>query len=666
MTSKEKRNAAKASGSVHCHSALVTRIALFLNYLSRENFQKLIRDTKGRPLTSEGDLLKYMITQGYINAADAPSLKKTCLSFARAQKDTRFGSLCIQFEFLTQSNLNLALEEQKKLSTDGRTIFLGDLLVEAGMISQRQQKLVLRKQKMDLDFKVALVGFAPNTREIKEKDVTIYIPEDGLTAWMVKNKQFDPDMLLSDLKEIIERNGIIYGMADDITLAAFLASPQDPDERFELAKGLAPVPGKDARIFYLFDKDYLSPGSVENDGSIDYRNRGDIPFVRTDTVLAEKIPSKSGRDGVNVFGDVVEAPPPMDLDIICGKGVALSEDRLKAVATLDGYPKLSQEGTLSVSDAHVIRGDVDFTTGHVKFDKNVFITGAIKAGFRVEANDVVARAVDGGIIHARGDVSVANGITDGTIKAKGHVSAGFIHRSTIACLGNMEIDKEVVESDILLEGTFEMSRGKMYASSVAARGGARIYHIGSVKAVPSTITVGVSPYIASELRFINRKVEKSQTDFDTKTSEQETLKKSLEEIESTIERIQTAAVTDGGEGFPDLSGPEDQQAALKALRHEKQKLQAKIIKVGLDIRVAKEEIAHWINEKFEIKRQNKTNPPRPILDIRGRILAGTRVKGIHSSTLISRDLARVRLIEMSCASDHKDGKLSWEMVANRL
>ena len=666
MTSKEKRSAAKASGRVHCHSALVTRIALFLNYLSRENFQHLIRETKGRPLTSEGDLLKFMIAKGYINAADAPALKKTCLSFARAQEDTRFGSLCIQFEFLTQSNLNLALEEQKNLSTDGRTVFLGDLLVEAGMISQRQQKLILKKQKMDLDFKETLTDFAANTREIKEDDVTIYIPEDGLTAWMVKTKNCDPDLLLTDLKEIIERTGIIYGMADDIALASFLASPQDPDDRFELAKGLPPVPGKDARVFYLFDKDYLSPGKVENDGSIDYRNRGEIPFVRTDAVLAEKIPSTSGRDGVNVFGDVVEAPLPLDMDIICGKGVTLSEDRLKAVAVLDGYPKLSQEGTLSVSDAHVIRGDVDFTTGHVKFDKNVFITGAIKAGFRVEANDVVARAVDGGIIHARGDVSIANGITDGTIKAKGRVSAGFIHRSIISCLGNMEIDKEVVESDILLEGTFEMSRGKMYASSVAARGGAKIYQIGSVKAVASTITVGVSPYIASELRFINRKIEKSQTDFETKTSEKDTLQTNLKDIEATIEQIRTAAVTGGNAAFPDLSGPDDHQAALKALGHERQRVQAKIIKLGLDIRAAKEEIAHWVNEKFEIKRQNKTNPPRPILDVRGPILTGTRVKGIHSSTVISRDLARVRLIEMSCASDRKDGRLSWEMVANRL
>jgi hypothetical protein len=36
----------------------------------------------------------------------------------------------------------------------------GDLLLEAGMLSDRQQKPILQKQKMDLDFKETVTGFA--------------------------------------------------------------------------------------------------------------------------------------------------------------------------------------------------------------------------------------------------------------------------------------------------------------------------------------------------------------------------------------------------------------------------------------------------------------------------------------------------------------------------
>lgn len=665
MSLKENHSPAGASGRVRCHSALVTRIALFLNYLSRENFQKLARATRGRPLASEGELLKLMIVRGYVNAGDAPALKKTCLSFARAQEDTRFGSLCIQFEFLTQSNLNLALEEQKRLAQEGRTVFLGDLLVEASMISRRQQKLILQKQKMDLDFKETITGFAPNTREIKEDGITIYIPEDGLTAWMVKTRAAPPGMTLDTLKEIIEQNGIIYGAVDDETLKSFLAASPDPDNRFQLAGGLPPVPGEDAQIFYLFEKDYLSPGKVAENGSIDYRNRGEIPFVRAEAVLAEKIPPTTGRDGVNVFGDIVEAPMPMDVDIICGTGAALSEDRLKAVSTLNGYPKLGQDGVLSVSDAHVIRGDVDFTTGHIKFNKNVFITGSVKAGFKVDARDVVAMAVDGGQINARGDVAVANGITDAAITARGRVSAGFVHRSTISCMGNVEVGKEVVESDILLEGTFEMTRGKLYASSVSARCGAKIYQIGSVKTVPSTIIVGGSPYITSELRRINRQIETFQARLDAKTGERHQISEALKEIDTALDQMAAVTGSNGEDTFPDLNYIEDHQAALNALGRKKQRLQARGIALDLEIQTAKKTVAHWVNENQDIRRQEKISPPRPILDVQGSILSGTRVEGIHSSTVISRDLARVRVLEMSCAGD-RGGRVAWEMVVNRL
>ena len=663
MTSLENSTPGSETGTVQCQSALVTRIALFLNYLTRKNFQNLLRDVHGKKLDSEGELLKFMIAKRYINPADVPALKKTCLSFARAQEDTRFGSLCIRFEFLTQSNLNLALEEQKNLADNGSVVFLGDLLVEAGMLSDRQQKLILQKQKMDLDFKETITGFSAGAREFRERDVTIYVPEDGLSAYMVKTENFDPDLSLTELQDIIEQSGIIYGTADIKSLKTFLEAAPSPDERFELAKGLPPLPGKDARIFYLFEQDYLSAGRVNRDGSIDYKNRGEIPFVSDRDVLAEKIPARSGRDGVNVFGDVVEAEPPMDPDIICGNGVALSEDRLKAYATVQGYPKLSQDGTLSVSDAHVIRGDVDYTTGHVKFNKNVFITGVIKDGFKVEAADVVVRAVDGGTIVSHGDVAVANGITDASIKAKGSVSAGFVHRSTIACMGDMEVDKEVVESTLMLEGTFEMSAGKMYASTVSARGGARIYHIGSVKAMPSTIVVGISPYIKTELAFFNRQIEKCQNLLNNKSMEKKGLEEKLADVEKSLARLNHA---NGKNGFPEYLDPGEFNAAVTELRSEKHDLTAKVTTLARDLDELKNETGHWIGEKFNLKRQDQTVPPKPILDVRGRILTGTRVRGRHSSTILSRDLSRVRILEMSCAGDQGEGREIWEMVTNRL
>lgn len=650
---------AKAGQAVKCQTALVTRIALFLKLLSKENFQKLLQETTGADIDSEGELLKLMLTRGYISPKDAPGLKKTCLSFARAQNDTRFGSLCIEFGFLTQSNLDLALEEQKSLGDFGRTIFLGDLLVEAGMISEQQQKLILQKQKMDLDFQENTPQ--STLREIREKGLVLYITQDGLRVHGLKTKGFTGRMTLADLKDFLEDHGIIYGLANDFQLEKFLTDDAYKTTRFELAKGLEPLAGTDAQIFYLFEQNYLSAGRMGDDGTMDYKTRGQIPIATAGDILAEKIPAKEGRDGVDVFGDVVTAIPPADMDILCGKGISLSENKLQAYADIDGYPKLSMDGTLSVSDAHVIKGDVDFTTGHVRFTKNVFITGTIKSGFEVEALDVVARAVDGGIIRAKGDVSVALGITNAQVEAEGSVSASYVHRSSIGALGDVDIAQEVVESTISLEGTFEMPRGKMYASTISARGGAKIYHIGSIKTVPSNIEVGTSPYLKRALRTVNHEIEKAQNRLEAKLTEKEAVYSRISEIEKELRRI-------GEMAAPRTETSEDppEEATKTALKAEQLSLEKQLQSNGRDLARLHQIVKNKVARKFDLQHKASATPPKPILDVRGKVLAGTMVKGLHSNTAISKDLARVRIMEMSSTGDSKRKGRIWEMVVTRL
>ncbi|WP_022667628.1 DUF342 domain-containing protein [Desulfospira joergensenii] len=646
---------------IQCQTALVTRIALFLKILSKENFQRLMRDAAGRPLSSEGQLLKLMVAKGYISPKAAPNLKKTCLNFAKAQKDTRFGSLCIEFGFLNQSNLKLALEEQKELNQEGRTVFIGNLLVDAGMISEQQQKLILQKQKMDQGSR----GSSPDnqTREIREKGIVLFIPENELRVYAIREDKTNPFLNLSGLKDFLDEKGIIYGIAKDSALEEFLSDDQYTETWFELARGLEPVQGTDTQIFYMFEQDYLSPGKTAEDGSIDYKARGKVPFVKAGDVLAEKVPGKLGNSGLSVFGKVMEAEPPFDTEIQPGKGVYLSGDELSARAETDGYPKLSKDGILSVNDAHVIQGDVDFTTGHITFSKNVIITGTIKNGFRVEAKDVVAKSVDGGIIHAKGDVTVANGITNSRVNAEGSVSAGFVYKSSIEAIGDVEIGTEVVESRISLEGTFEMSRGKMLASKISARGGARIYRIGSVKALSSTITVGPSPYLKGSLKTLNKKIEQSQITIDNATLEKEAIQENKKGICRELARMEEETG----------SGTKSHGLPLGVIRNkiieltsEKLSLERQERRIERDLEKLQEEMDTHMKRKSSLDQKFPVIPPRPILDVRGKILAGTTVKGLHSSTTITQDLARVRILEMSTEGNRAKKGTLWEMATTRL
>ncbi|MBU1344978.1 MAG: FapA family protein [Proteobacteria bacterium] len=699
MTSENKTGAPKQNHEPNNRNSLIIKIALFLNYLSKDNHQKLILDLEKYEKTSEIDILKIMLAKKYITQQDVNNLKKTCLSFAKAQEDMRFGSLCINFGFLTQSNLDLALEEQKRLAAAGTAIMLGDLLVDAGMLSERQRNLVLQKQKLESGGRKNGLKCDPqkpvnkketepedppfdksNMREIREVEIILLIQNDALKAFALKTDDFDTSMLLSDFKFLLEKNGIIYGVVGDDDLNTFIKEDTYKETVFELAKGLEPIDGTDAQIVYMFEKDYLKAGLLAEDGTIDFKARGEIPFVAKGDILAEKIPPKEGKDGINVYGDAILRADARDISFNLGKGVRLSKDELKVLADVEGNPKIKQGGEISVNDAYFIEGDVDYTTGHVKFNKNVYITGTIKNGFRVEAIDVVANTVDGGIIKAEGDVFIQNGVTESTIEAKGNIKAGFMHRSKAACMGDMTVVKEIADTEILLEGTFEMNQGKVLSSSICAKGGAKINNIGSEKAAPSSITVGASVYLEKKLENINATIEKRQNALENKSIDKNKIAAELSTITEKLNnfdqsRHRTISMMEemkknAGENQDskiDLfqKGLDEADKKIHDLSVQKTLLETRLKKINNDIVVSTEAVKASVKEKFTLKRLNQANPPKPILDVAGKVLAGTKINGRYATLILSQNLSRSRIMEINSSND--DGqKKGWEMIITSL
>lgn len=674
MALKNKTDSSRQNNGLNSRNALILKIALFLNYLSKEDHQKLLYDLKQHQDNPAVDILKLMQVRNYISQTNAVDLKKICISFARAQEDSRFGSLCINFEFLTQSNLDLALEEQKKFAEQGRNIRIGDLLIDAGMLSKRQCDLILQKQKLENTFRkntpVNELPTADETdvcedefldappafdksrmREIREDGMILLIQNDALKAFITKTKDFDPSICLEDLKFFLEQNGIIYGIVDDQNLEAFIRDEKYKATFLKLAEGLEPIDGTNAGVVYLFDRDYLKPGRFSEDGTIDFKERGEIPFVSAGDILAEKIPPKEGKDGVSVYGEAIPKADAMDVTFVLGKGVRVSKDGLKVIADVNGNPRVSPSGEFFVNDAYYIEGDVDFNTGHVIFDKNVYITGSIKNGFRVEAINVVAKAVDGGIVKAQGDVFIRNGVTESVIEAKGNIKTGFMHRSKVACMGDMIVVKEIVDTEILLEGTFEMNRGRVYASSIKAKGGAKIYSIGSEKSGPSTITVGISGYLEKKLQDMDARIEKRRIFLETRVLEKNKIQAELDIIEDNIELLRNSLGT--------------ADAKIHGLKNDKALLESRLKKANQDILACEKAIKTADQDKLTLKRLEQASPSKPILDVAGKILAGTRINGRYAHLTLSRTLSRTRIMEINTQWD-KGCKKRSEMVMTNL
>lgn len=83
---------------------------------------------------------------------------------------------------------------------------------------------------------------------------------------------------------------------------------------------------------------------MDDEGNIDFKQRGEIPLVEKGTVLAEKTPRVKERAGLNIHGEDVAMSPSKDTPMKFGKGAVLSEDGFKLLAGVRGYPKFSLGG----------------------------------------------------------------------------------------------------------------------------------------------------------------------------------------------------------------------------------------------------------------------------------------------------------------------------------
>lgn len=80
---------------------------------------------------------------------------------------------------------------------------------------------------------------------------------------------------------------------------------------------------------------------------------------------------------------------------------------------------LSFGGKLSVLPEIKIKGDVGYQTGHVIFEGNIIIEGAVQNDSRVKGGNITAAEVAGGIIESSGNIAVSGGITDAKIESRG-------------------------------------------------------------------------------------------------------------------------------------------------------------------------------------------------------------------------------------------------------
>jgi len=483
-------------------------------------------------------------------------LKRQNRLTSHANNRKSFGSIAISKGYISQEQLDDALKLQaEQYKKDRNVVFLGDVLVNQGLLTSEQRDDVVKERDLyRISKNEHIQPYPPDTKETEkskkellpteelevktipteqseptdideddesgelqtdlnlEENLTIFYSEDRLEAFLKVNAMLPVRTRLIDLKHFIQSSGIDHGLVDNKTLKQWIQNKKIRRRPLKIAQGTPTVPPKDARLVFHFETNLKKAGTEKKDGTIDYKNRGEIISVKEGTLLAEKIPPEEGKPGLDVTGKIINVQKPKDIIIKTGKGVTRSPDNLQVFAAVNGMPEIDQSGKINVHQVLVINGDVGMHTGHIFFDGVVLVKGEISPGFQVKAEKLEAAAIMNAEVITTGDIIVRGGIVGARIKANGSVNAKFLKAAQIISKKDIVIQKEIVDCQLNVGGKCLCETGKIVASHISASNGIKALEIGSEYSTSCQIMVGVSSKVQKQLKRLNNTLKQCKKD----------------------------------------------------------------------------------------------------------------------------------------------------------
>ena len=709
---------------------IIGELALKHGLIEASDLEKAVHACRNLDNGDES-LPEYLVDNGYISKKNCLKLTTIAKTKLARQQDLIFGQLAIEKEFITPHILKLALDEQTALfKSEKRYTLLGDILVDAGMISLQQRESLLTAQgrlnadpqqenreetEKTVDMKrpspaaketqseIGLtsvpsdIGDTPPLKkrfassEVLPSGLKLIIQEDGNAAFLMKTDAFTPTLSIGELKELLASRNILYGIVDNTEIQHFIDTETYHEKAFKIAQGNAPTVSQGTSVTYLFPRHKLTAGTIREDGTIDFRERGGIPQVRQGDVLAVKKNVVQGKAGKNIFNDLIR--PPEDIRLKAGKGAYLSEDRLQVIAAVSGHPKISRDGVIFVYQSYVIQGDVDFETGNIDYQGDVIIKGCVQNGFKVKANNIKAESTDGAILMAEGDVTITQGITDSTISARGSLSARFVQTSKISCLGDFKSDKEVVDAHLECSGRAVIN-GVVIHSTISAKMGVYANQIGMEKAAPSTICVGIDTFAKKETYSIENEIERLKKNEETLIEDIADIEETISTMENKISRISETKNDHDEERlvlFSILSEENGRKQAnqkkIEQMRHEMNRLIKSVDEINLTIAQCretireseevlsekklqlhrgKERLQHLMGERQTLFQWMEENPGFAMVKVERKLMARTQIIGCHTEKTISSSISKVVVREDQESGSRVDNSGVWKMYITRL
>lgn len=323
------------------------------------------------------------------------------------------------------------------------------------------------------------------------------ITHDRMVARLTLAVDFAHYYTPESIQNYLAENRVSYGVKEKVIRKIF----DDAlfNQKVAVAEGRRTQHGADGYVDWQVDLSILDGAAlVERGGRVDWKERSFVLEVNEGELLANLIDPTPGEHGIDVHGEEIEPKPGKEVRLPAGKNVTVTGDGKAMHAAIKGV--VCREGErISISPTYVIQGDVNYATGHVKFDESVIISGGVLTDFKVNAGQDlhINGLIEGAELTAGGSIFLSagiQGVEKAVIQAGGDITVKFVNGATLKADGDITVNGPVTQSTLEAGGSIRLvgDKGIAMGGSFKAEKEISTQVIGSESEVKTHFVVGAN------------------------------------------------------------------------------------------------------------------------------------------------------------------------------
>lgn len=282
-----------------------------------------------------------------------------------------------------------------------------------------------------------------------------------------------------------------------------------------IAESTPPIQGHDAKIRYYFDVNVTAKPKLNEDGSVDFHQLGNIKGVKEGDKLATLTPVDRGRAGISVLGKPLPAKKVKNRFLRFGRNIRITADKCTLYSKVSGHVTLVDDMVM-VSDIYKVPANVDSSTGDIVYKGTVEVAGNVNTGYRIEAEGdiIVNGVVEGATLISGGNIVLKRGMQGmdkGELKAEGNITAKFLENCKVSCKGSLRADA-VLHSNVQCEESIEVlgRKGLINGGSVKTYAMIHATSLGSTMGALTHIEVFSDMDLIKEANSLREKIEERE------------------------------------------------------------------------------------------------------------------------------------------------------------